>query len=233
MTNTLVVIPCFQESENLKLLIPEIMKQDPELELLIVDDFSNDGTDGLILKLSLNFPNRIHYSKRTFDPSYAQSLLYGINFSIKNKFNNVIVMDADGSHSPVMIPKMLNLNEDLVIGSRYLGGSKIEKFPLNRQVISKLANLCIRFVLKLPYSDNTNSFRLYRGLALESLHTFVLKSKGFAIQYELLLHIYRNCPKLIYREIPITFRYREIGNSKFNLKKLLEAFLMLIRISRM
>jgi len=221
--DTLVLIPTFKEAENLKILIPQIMGISPNLDVLIVDDDSQDGTPILIKKLQLDYGKRIQLLTRKNNPSYADSFLEGIKFAIANGYECVIQMDADGSHPPMGILGLLNASGDLVIGSRYIKGSQVNLVPWKRRFYSIAGNIYISIRWRTSLRDKTNGFRLFRVKALNLLSNFETTTKGFAIQIEILNFIAKH-DSITITEIPTTFNFRVIGNSKFKLKTLLEAF---------
>jgi dolichol-phosphate mannosyltransferase len=220
----LIVIPTFKEYENLKVIIPELFIQVPGTHVLIVDDMSHDGTAHLMHEFQATFGKKIHFISRLNNPSYAKSLLEGIMFGIQNGYTTIIQMDADGSHAPKDIPRMLKINGDVIIGSRYLRNSNVRGVPWKRQMYSILGNVYISILWRSLLRDKTNGLRLFRASALEILSNFNGSSLGFAVQIQT-LNMLRKDKKIQIVEIPIEFVYRQIGDSKFDLKKLFEAMI--------
>lgn len=220
----LIVIPTFEEHENLKVIIPELFIHLPGTHILIVDDNSDDGTFQLISSLQQIYGRTIGIISRKEDPSYAKSLLEGIKLGIKNGYTTIIQMDADGSHAPKDVKNLLRANGEVVIGSRYLRNSKVIDVPWKRRTYSILGNLYISMIWKSKLRDKTNGFRLYRTHALENLRDFNVTSLGFAVQIQT-LNMLRKDRRIQIKEVPIEFEYRQIGESKFDLNKLLEALL--------
>jgi dolichol-phosphate mannosyltransferase len=226
----LVIIPSYKEMENLKIQIPAILKNFTNSHVLIVDDFSGDATNLLMNDLMDVYPNRIDYICRRENPSYASSLLLGFEFSRKNHFERVIQMDADGSHSIHDIRNLLETSGDVVIGSRYKQNSEIKQFPITRLLYSILGNIYISLLWKTKIRDKTNGFRCFNSEAIEKILEHQYKSQGFSIQIEVLRNLI-NLRDLQIIEVPTVFRYRVVGESKFDLKKLLEALLLATRLS--
>ena len=218
----LIVIPTFRECENLKIIVPELFEQVPGTHILIVDDNSDDGTTQLISDFQGVHDRAIKMISRSNDPSYAKSLLEGLNSGIQNGYSTIIQMDADRSHAPKDVVRMLNANGDVVIGSRYLRNSKVRDVPWKRRLYSILGNLYISILWKSTLRDKTNGFRLYRGHALENLPKFNVTSLGFAVQIQT-LNMLRKDKRILIKEIPIEFASRQLGESKFDLHKLFEA----------
>ena len=209
--------------ENLKNLIPKIMKMNSSIHVLVIDDYSDDLTDELMENLQTNYPSRIHYICRKSNPSYAESLCEGFKFANQNKYQKVIQMDADGSHAIMDLNRLLESNSHVTIGSRYIRGSKVINVPIRRQVISILGNIYISMIWGSLIRDKTNGFRSFDYQAISRLSDFRSKSKGFAVQVEVLYFLVKKLD-LSVNEIPVTFEYRNLGESKFNLGKLFEAF---------
>ena len=226
----LVIIPSYKEMENLKIQIPAILNKFTNSHVLIVDDFSGDATNLLMIDLIDNYPNRIDYICRRDNPSYALSLLLGFEFSRKNHFERVIQMDADGSHSIHDIRNLLEASGDVVIGSRYKQNSEIIQFPITRLLYSILGNLYISLLWKTRIRDKTNGFRCFNPAAIEKILEHPYKSRGFSIQIEVLRNLI-NLRDLQIVEVPTVFRYRLVGESKFDLKKLLEALVLATRLA--
>jgi len=226
-----VVIPTFQECENLTWLIPAIITNYQNCKVIVVDDFSEDGTARLIDDINAShFSSRVHLIQRFNSPSYAQSLLEGIRYAIQEGFETVIQMDADGSHPVAEIYQLSQSNADVVIASRYVRGSKVVGVPIRRIFISKLGNIFLKLTKQSRVKDQTNGFRAFGKNALRVLKSFNSSETGFSIQIEILRHL--ESQNLLIVELPTTFEFRTIGNSKFTKSKLLEAFMLSLRNGR-
>lgn len=209
--------------ENLKVLIPQIMETNSNVHVLVIDDYSEDSTNRLMNQFHTIYQNRTHYICRKSNPSYAESLLEGFKFADENGYSKVIQMDADGSHAVSDLQQLLRSHSNITIGSRYLSGSKVINVPIRRQTISILGNIYISIIWRSLIRDKTNGFRSFDSVAISKLSEFKSNSQGFAIQLEVLNFLSKK-QGLTITEVPITFKYRNIGESKFNLGKLLEAF---------
>jgi dolichol-phosphate mannosyltransferase len=218
----LVVLPTYKEFENLQILIPQLMALDSCLHVLIVDDNSNDGTENFVYSQKVNYGERLNLIVRTVDQSYAKSLLVGLKLGHKEKFDFVIQMDSDGSHSPRDIPKLISCEGDLIIGSRYFKNSTVLNVPVFRQLYSILGNIYISILWQTSIRDKTNGFRLFRKKSLELISNLNVVNEGFAVQIEV-LNTLRRSKKIEIKEVPIEFVFREVGTSKFDFKKLIEA----------
>jgi dolichol-phosphate mannosyltransferase len=149
-------------------------------------------------------------------------LLVGLKLGYKEKFDFVIQMDSDGSHSPRDIPKLISCEGDLVIGSRYFKNSTVLNVPVFRQLYSILGNIYISILWKTSIRDKTNGFRLFRKKSLELISNLNVVNEGFAVQIEV-LNVLRKSKKIEIREVPVEFIFRKVGTSKFDFKKLIEA----------
>ena len=223
--SVLVIIPTFRECDNLKVIVPELFDRVQGIHILIVDDISHDGTTELILEFQKTFGQAITLISRQNEPSYARSLLQGIKRGIANGYPTLIQMDADGSHAPKDLVKLLSAEGDVVIGSRYLRNSNVINVPFLRRMYSIAGNAYISLIWKSRLRDKTNGFRLYRSQALNILADFNVSSLGFAVQIQTLKSLCRD-RKIQITEIPIDFIFRQIGNSKFDMKKLFEALII-------
>lgn len=223
--SVLVVIPTYRECENLRVLVPTILDQVKGIHILIVDDLSQDGTAELVNELQSTFGQAVKLISRSDHPSYAKSLLEGIKFGIKSGYPTLIQMDADGSHAPKDIIKLMSAEGDVVIGSRYLRDSNVVNVPYLRQLYSILGNIYISLIWKSRLRDKTNGFRLFRSHALDVLVDFQVSSLGFAVQIQTLKLLCKD-KRIQINEVPVEFIFRQIGNSKFDMKKLFEALVV-------
>jgi len=221
----LAVIPTYKECENLRVLVPKLLDQVKGIHILIVDDLSQDGTGELVNELQKTFGQAVRLISRIDDPSYAKSLLEGIKFGIESGYPTLIQMDADGSHAPKDIIKLISAKGDVVIGSRYLRDSNVVNVPLLRQFYSVLGNIYISLIWKSRLRDKTNGFRLFRSHALDILADFNVSSLGFAVQIQTLKSLCKD-KRIQITEVPVEFIFRQIGSSKFDMKKLFEALVI-------
>jgi dolichol-phosphate mannosyltransferase len=219
-----VVIPTYNEAENLPLLVPQVLAQDPRLAVLVVDDASPDGTGKLADDLATRHPGRVHVlhreGRRGLGPAYRDGLRHALELGA----DVVVQMDADFSHPPASLPLMLAriaAGADVVLGSRYLKGITVVNWPIERILISWFGNRYARLVTGLPISDTTGGFRCMRRALLERSGFERIRSDGYAFQIELNYRFHRQGARI--EEIPFFFLDRERGVSKLTLRIALEA----------
>lgn len=230
--NVLVVIPTYNEAENLTWLLPEILEIDRRIDILVVDDYLDDRTKILIDRLSEKFPNKLTLITRMQNQSYAKSLLEGLRYGKVSNYSKVIQMDADGSHDPKDITRFIESQANLTIGSRYVSDSIISNVPFIRRFYSLAGNLVISLLWRSTIKDKTNGYRAYDSSALEVILNQEYKSVGFSIQFEILKSLLDTISKLKVEEISVHFKYRELGNSKFDFVKLYEALIFAFRLRK-
>ncbi len=223
MERVIVVVPTYNEAENLPLLVPEILSQDPRLEVLVVDDASPDGTGKIADDLAERSQGRVHVlhreGKRGLGPAYRDGLRRALDLGA----GAVVQMDADFSHPPPTLRVMLEQIEhaDVVLGSRYLKGITVVNWPIERILISYFGNLYARLVTALPISDTTGGFRCMRAELLERTGFERIRSDGYAFQIELNYRLVKQRARI--KEIQFFFLDRERGASKLTLRIALEA----------
>ena len=225
MDKLLVVIPTYNEKENIVKLIPEILKLN--LCVLIVDDNSPDKTADTVNNFFKNNKN-VNVLKRKQKLGLGSAYRDGFNWGIKNNFNYLVEMDADFSHQVNDLKKMIeNKSENrLVIGSRYIPGGEIVGWSKRRELLSKFANKFVKFLTSSKVNDSTSGFRIYSKQVLEKIDYSKTTSNGYSFQIEMTLIAVDKGIDVI--EVPITFLEREIGKSKMNYKIILEALKYLI-----
>ncbi len=225
----LVVIPTFNEAENIARLIPEVLSQDSRLEVLVVDDGSPDGTASIVKEMIARNP-RIHILERPSKMGLGTAYVAGFRYAIPRGFDVVFEMDADFSHDPKELPNFLRAVEthDLVLGSRYTGGVRILNWPMNRLLLSYFANVYTRFMIGLPIADATGGFKCFRRAVLEAIDLGNVRSNGYAFQIEMSFLAWKKGFRLA--EIPIVFLDRQQGHSKMSKDIVYEAVLMLWKL---
>jgi dolichol-phosphate mannosyltransferase len=225
----IVVIPTYNEAENLAVLIPAVLAVDPELDVLVVDDNSPDGTGALAESLAQQ-TGRVHVLHRAGKLGLGTAYVAGFTFAITHGYDRIVEMDADFSHRPEDLPLLLRAADtaDVVIGSRNVPGGRVENWSLLRHLVSKGGSLYARFVLGLPMHDCTGGFKCFRREALEALDLSRLRSNGYAFQVE----VNYACARAGLRcaEVPIIFPDRVRGKSKMSGKIALEAALLVLRL---
>jgi len=227
---SLVIIPTYNECENVKILIPEILNLPHDIEVLVVDDNSPDGTAAVVSKMAKE-DGRINLLKREKKLGLGSAYVEGFKYALsRSEIDCVFEMDADFSHDPASIPDFLSAIEkcDLVLGSRYLDGVTVVNWPLSRLILSYSANLYTRIVTGLPVHDATGGFKCFHRRVLESIDLDSVHSDGYSFQIEMSFKCWRNGFKI--KEIPITFVDRRVGTSKMSQKIVWEAVWLVWRL---
>ena len=229
----LVIIPTFNEAVNLSNLLPQVLAQDPRIEVLVVDDNSPDGTGQLAEALAVENP-RVHVLHRSSKQGLGTAYLAGFKWGLEQDYAYFFEMDADFSHDPAHLKEFLKAiqNADLVLGSRYLAGRvTVVNWPMGRLLLSYFANVYARWVTGLKIWDLTGGFKCYRRKVLEGVDLTQVRSNGYAFQIEMSVRAWRKGFKLA--EIPIVFVDRTEGQSKMNRAIVREAVWMVPRLRLM
>jgi dolichol-phosphate mannosyltransferase len=211
----LVVIPTYNERENLAPILRRLHESLPEVHALVVDDGSPDGTGELADKLAAD-DERIHVLHRTEKAGLGAAYVAGFRWGLEHDYATIVEMDADGSHAPEDLPRMLEAlkDADLVLGSRYVPGGSVVNWPKHRELLSRAANLYSRVALGWKVREYTAGFRAYRRAVLEKLPLDEIASRGYCFQIDLAWRTVQAGFDLV--EVPITFTEREIGQSKMS-----------------
>jgi dolichol-phosphate mannosyltransferase len=225
---TLLIIPTYNEVENLPPLLNEILKYAPETDILIVDDNSPDGTGELADKISGENAS-VHVLHRAGKLGLGTAYIAGFKYAIAHDYDAAFEMDADFSHDPRYLPDFLRAIEDadLVIGSRYIRGGGTPSWSLIRRFISGGGNIFARFMLGIPVHDCTAGYRCYRRRVLETIDLDTIQSQGYAFQIEMVYRTRQHGFKIV--ETPIIFKDRRVGKSKMSRKIVIEGFTYVIR----
>jgi dolichol-phosphate mannosyltransferase len=225
----LVVIPTYNECENLEELVPQILEVDPRFEVLVVDDASPDGTGEIADRLAAAVP-RVHVIHRPGKLGLGSAYLTGFRYALARDYDLVFEMDADFSHDPASLPEFLRAIEgaDLVIGSRYLNGVTVVNWPIGRLLLSIAANRYTRYVTGLPLKDATAGYKCFRRAVLEAIDFDRVRSDGYAFQIEMNFKAWKKGYRV--REIPIVFTDRRVGSSKMSKRIVREAAIMVWRL---
>jgi dolichol-phosphate mannosyltransferase len=221
----LVVIPTYNEIKNLPRIVPEVLRQDPRIEVLVVDDGSPDGTGELADRMGQEDP-RIHCLHRPVKEGLGRAYLAGFHWALEHEYDFVFEMDADFSHDPKYLPTFLAAIEDadLVIGSRYKTGVNVINWPMSRLLLSYGANIYARWVTGLPLTDSTGGFKCFRRSVLATLELDRVRSNGYSFQIEMSFRAWKRGFRL--KEVPIVFVDRVEGHSKMNKRIVREAIWM-------
>ncbi len=225
---SLIVIPTYNERENIASLVDDVLRVVPTTDLLIIDDNSPDGTGQLVDAMSAANP-RIHCLHRAGKLGLGTAYIAGFRYAIEHGYDLVFEMDADYSHDPRYLPDFLRLAQDadLVIGSRYISGGGTPNWSALRKFISGGGNTFARFMLGIPTHDCTAGFRCYRTAALRTLDLSLIRASGYAFQVELAYIFWKRGFRV--RETPIIFVDRRVGKSKMSRKIFIEGFLWVLR----
>ena len=226
----LVIVPTYNERENLPRIVPQILEQDPRLEVLVVDDGSPDGTGQLADALAAAEP-RVHVVHRAGKLGLGTAYVAGFRFAIEHGFDYAFEMDADFSHDPKHLVRFLAEmgDADLLIGSRYLEGRvTVLNWPMSRLLLSYFANVYARRVTGLKLWDSTGGFKCYRRRVLEGIDLDAVRSNGYSFQIEMSFRAWRKGFRM--REIPILFTDRAEGHSKMSRSIVWEAVWMVWRL---
>jgi dolichol-phosphate mannosyltransferase len=221
----LVVVPTYNEAQNLPLIVPQILAQNPRLDVLIVDDNSPDGTGQLADEMAAA-DERIHILHRPGKGGLGKAYLAGFRWALERDYEFVFEMDADFSHDPKFLSEFLRAAEgaDLVIGSRYKTGVNVINWPISRLLLSLGANQYARWITGLPIMDSTGGFKCFRRRVLQAIDFDRVRSNGYAFQIEMSFRAWKKGFRLV--EIPIVFTDRVEGQSKMNKRIVREAIWM-------
>jgi dolichol-phosphate mannosyltransferase len=221
---TLVIIPTYDERENLPLIVGRVHHALPDVHVLVVDDGSPDGTGELADELALADPDRIHVMHRGGKAGLGAAYLAGFAWGLNREYSVLVEMDADGSHAPEQLHRLLDAIDagaDLAIGSRYVTGGAVRNWPRRRLMLSKTANTYSRLLLGVDVHDITAGYRAYRREVLEKIDLAAVDSKGYCFQIDLTWRTINH--GFVVVEVPITFTERELGMSKMSGSNIREA----------
>jgi dolichol-phosphate mannosyltransferase len=219
----LVIIPTYNERENIESIVGRVRASTPEVEILVADDASPDGTGEIADRLAAD-DDHVHVLHRPGKEGLGTAYIAGFGWGMEHGFDVLVEMDADGSHQPEELPRLLSAleNSDLVIGSRWVGGGKVENWPKKREVFSRGANTYSRFMLGLSVHDSTAGYRAYRATTLQKIGFEDVSSQGYCFQVDLTVRTIRSGLRVT--EVPITFVERTHGASKMSRAVIREAF---------
>jgi dolichol-phosphate mannosyltransferase len=211
----LVVIPTYNEAANLESIVSRLRAAVPEAHALVVDDGSPDGTGELADRLAAT-DDQVHVLHRTEKTGLGAAYIAGFRTALADGFDVAVEMDADGSHAPEELPRLLTAlrDADLVIGSRWVPGGEVRNWPRSRHLLSRAASRYARTLLRFPVRDVTAGFRAYRRVVLETLKLDEVASQGYCFQIDLAWKTWREGFEVV--EVPITFTERVLGQSKMS-----------------
>jgi dolichol-phosphate mannosyltransferase len=224
----LVVIPTYNESENLPRIVARVRAATPLVDILIADDNSPDGTGDIADALAAA-DAAVHVLHRPGKAGLGAAYLAGFEWALARGYDAVVEMDADGSHRPEDLPRLIAAlpDADLVLGSRWVAGGQVVNWPLSRKLLSRGGNAYTRVMLRAPVRDATGGYRIFRASALRLLDLGAVESQGYCFQVDL---VWRAVQRgLVVREVPIMFVERELGTSKMSRAIVLEALAKVTR----
>jgi dolichol-phosphate mannosyltransferase len=215
MSDTLVIIPTYNEKANITGIVPAVLSACPEADVLVVDDNSPDGTGAIADSLAAANP-RIHVLHRPGKQGLGRAYIAGFRWALEHGFEYILEMDADFSHDPSAVPALREAakNADLALGSRYVGGIRVLNWPMNRLLLSTGAALYVRLITGMPFSDPTGGFKCYRRRVLAAMDLDRITSNGYSFQIEMTHTAWHLGFKIV--EVPIVFEERRSGNSKMS-----------------
>ena len=226
MSDSLVIIPTYNEKENIEKIIRKVFSLAKSFHILIVDDGSPDGTATIVKNLQQEYPEQLHIEEREGKLGLGTAYIHGFKYALRKNYEFVFEMDADFSHNPEDLERLYNAcaNEgnDVAIGSRYVKGGKVENWPFMRWMMSYFASVYVRSVLWFNVKDTTSGFKCYRKKVLETIDLDQIRFIGYAFQIEMKYTAHKHGFKL--KEVPITFIDRQEGTSKMSMGIFKEAF---------
>lgn len=217
MKQTLVIIPTFNEIENIEAIVKAVFSTSLDLDILVVDDESPDGTGQKVLSLLKDYPQRLFLESRADRSGLGAAYVHGFQWALKSNYDYIFEMDADFSHNPKELESMMGLlrgKADVVIGSRYIKGVNVVNWPLSRVLLSYFASFYVRLITGMPIKDATAGFVGYRREVLKAIEIDQIKFVGYAFQIELKYKAWLK--KYVLVEHPIIFTNRVKGKSKMN-----------------
>jgi dolichol-phosphate mannosyltransferase len=226
---TLVIIPTYNESDNIERIVPIVLEKDPSIHVLIVDDNSPDGTGRIADSMSRE-NDRILVIHRQSKAGLGTAYLTGFKFALQKGYDLIFEMDCDFSHDPKYLPHFLQAirEADLVLGSRYISGVNVINWPMSRLLLSYFANVYSRIITGLKVKDATGGFKCFRRQVLEAIELDRVKSNGYSFQIEMSYRAWKKGFRI--KEIPIVFEDRKEGQSKMSKKIVREAIWMVWRL---
>jgi dolichol-phosphate mannosyltransferase len=228
-SHALIIIPTYNERDNIVLLINEIRGIVPAINILVVDDNSPDGTSQCVKDLAKSLSG-IFVLDRPNKEGLGRAYISGFRWALERTYEFIFEMDADFSHNPRYLPDFLKAIEtaDLVIGSRYINGVNVVNWPMSRLLLSYCANMGARMIAGLPIRDCTAGFKCFRSEVLRAINLDKIGSSGYSFQVEMHYHVWRK--KFRIKEIPIIFTDRQRGQSKMSTKIIREALILLWKL---
>ena len=232
MQDTLVIIPTFNEKENIERILRATFSQRKSFDVLVVDDSSPDGTADIVKKLQEEYPKSLFLEVRNKKDGLGRAYIHGFKWAIKRKYDYIIEMDADFSHNPIdlvrLYEKCVKEGADVSIGSRYSNGVNVVNWPMKRVLLSYFASKYVRFVTGMPYNDTTAGFVCYNRKVLETIQLGKIKFVGYAFQIEMKFKAWKHGFNI--QEVSVIFTDRTLGESKMSKTIITEAIFGIIKM---
>lgn len=212
----LVIIPTYNEKENIEAIINAVFGMHDDFHILVVDDSSPDGTADIVQNLQQKYPGFLHLTVRRVKDGLGKAYIHGFKWAIDKGYDYIFEMDADFSHNPNDLPKLYEAckSADMSVGSRYSQGVNVVNWPMGRVLLSYFASRYVRFVLGIPVYDTTAGFVCFKRETLQKIGLDKIKLKGYGFQVEMKYRVFRKGMKIV--EVPIIFTNRLLGESKMN-----------------
>ncbi len=231
MGKNIVIIPTYNEIENIEKMVHTVFGLPREFELLIVDDGSPDGTAAKVKELQKQYPNKLHIEERKGKLGLGTAYIHGFKWALARDYDYIFEMDCDFSHTPADLVRLLAACEngaDVAVGSRYTKGGKVSNWPIGRILMSYFASVYVRMVLWINVKDTTAGFKCYKRKVLETIELDKIRFMGYAFQIEMKYKAIKKGFKIV--EVPIMFTDRVLGVSKMSTKIFKEAFLGVLQM---
>ncbi len=218
MSDAIVIIPTYNEIENIANIIDAVMRLEDNFDVLVIDDASPDGTQDVVKEKMKQYPGRVNMECRAGKLGLGTAYIHGFKWALAKGYDYLIEMDADFSHNPEDLPRLLNEcknnNADMAIGSRYISGVNVVNWPMGRVLMSYFASVYVRLITGMKLRDATAGFVCYRRNVLETINLDKIRFKGYAFQIEMKFKTHFKKFKIV--EVPIIFINRQLGTSKMN-----------------
>ena len=232
MNDALVIIPTYNEIENISNIIDAVMQLEDGFDVLVIDDASPDGTQDVVRTKISQYPGRVYMETREGKLGLGTAYIHGFKWALQRRYKYVIEMDADFSHNPKDLPRLYHEcrdnGADVAVGSRYVSGVNVVNWPIGRVLMSYFASVYVRMITRMPLHDATAGFVCWRNKVLETLDLDKIQFKGYAFQIEMKFKSYFKKFKIV--EVPIDFVNRQLGTSKMNSSIFGEAILGVITL---
>ena len=231
-SDSIVIIPTYNERENIENIIRAVFALEHDFHILVVEDNSPDGTADIVRHLQQEFPERLFMLERQGKQGLGTAYIAGFKWALEHTYDYIFEMDADFSHNPKDLPRLYDAcakeGADVSIGSRYIGGVNVVNWPMGRVLMSYFASKYVRLITGLPIHDTTAGFVCYRRRVLQTIHLDRIRFKGYAFQIEMKFTAFRYGFRI--KEVPVIFINRELGTSKMNSSIFGEAMFGVIRL---